>query len=53
MSAEFVEALVRNAHEKSVFRILPISERRRVIARIRELGRAEAYNARAPPYFRI
>lgn len=53
MSVEFVEALVRNAHETSVFRIIPIRERRRVIARIKELGRADAYNARAPHYFQI
>ena len=52
-SDEYVEALVRNAHEKAVNRIMPISERRKVIQLLSEHGRIDAYNANAPPHFKL
>jgi hypothetical protein len=52
-SPEYVAALVRNAHEKAVYRIEPIVARNQVIELIRQHRRAEEYNARAPPRFKI
>jgi hypothetical protein len=36
-----------------VHRILPVSERHKVIELIKQMGCTAAYNARAPPYFKI
>ena len=52
-SKEYVDALVRNAHEKAVYRIEPVAARNQVIELIRQHNRADDYNARAPPRFKI
>ena len=52
-SLEYVEALVRNAHEKAVHRILPIEAQTKVSELIEKHGLIDKYNQGAPKGFKI
>jgi len=52
-SQEYVDALVRNAHERAVYRIEPISARSVVIQHIKAIHLDGKYNERAPARFKI